>query len=164
MLPSATHTESAPFLLVRESSNPPAHEGDDEEDFDTQVDARKSVKPRRPPARANVAMEDLPSVIVEEAPQAAPPSAKRVDKLLPSVVVDVEDEWSRRSHPTLVLDRAQTLPPKSGAGRAARIVVVGIVIAGAACAAGSALGILDLHGIQSQMPHMPRAIASLIHR
>jgi len=167
LLPSATHPESTPFLLVRDASHP-ADRGSgehevEEEDFDTQVDARKAVKARRPPARANVKVDDLPSVIVEE--NAAPAGSRRSsEKVLPSVVVDVDDDWQRRSHPTLVLDRAQTLPPRSMTARAGRIVVAGLVLAGAACAAGSALGIIDLHSVHASVPHMPRAIASLIHR
>jgi hypothetical protein len=151
--PTANH--SVPFLLVRSPSNPPG----DDEDFDTHVDARRAVKPRLPPPRANVNVDDLPSVIVDE-PAPGPRRAQAQPAPVPaapqsgSVVVDVDEEWSRRSNPTLVM-RSSPPPQKNRVGRA---VAAAIVMVGVVGAVGGALGVVDVHSV------MPRAIASILHR
>jgi hypothetical protein len=65
LLPTATapNAESVPFMLVR-STVATAPEIEPEPESSRAVDAR------RPPARANVTLEDLPSIIVEAPPPA----------------------------------------------------------------------------------------------
>jgi hypothetical protein len=62
LLTTQPHVDSVPFLLIREAETP---------------EIARSVDARRPPARANVAVEDLPSVIIEvreeDRPRSTPP-------------------------------------------------------------------------------------------
>jgi hypothetical protein len=159
LLPIATHPDSVPFLLVRDSSSPAM-----DDDPATEPDARKAVRPRLPPPRANVLVEDLPSVIVEEPlPLRA---ARRGAHGMASTTVELIEERIARSQPTLLIHEGRDpslvataqVPRASRTGRVLRGVVAVVVALGALGALGGAARAFDLRA------QIPRAVVGLLQR
>ena len=158
MLPSATHVESVPFLLVRESSIPPPPAEDDPE---TLPDVAKAVRARLPPPRANVVAEDLPTVIIDEPPLLPRMHAQQLQSEIPTVVLDAAS-LGPRDLPTLVLElegRQVAEPPRKR--RAMRMLVAGVMTLGALGALGGSLHAFDMHRLHGAIP---RSVASMFHR
>ncbi len=118
MLPTP-NAESVPFVLVR----PPVKS---ESARDAAPESARVVAARPPPRRANVSMEDLPSIIVEPPPEAllAPIAVPLVAPSLepyvapPSPIVASAPEPARLPAPA----------PASAAPRAVAVALLGIVM------------------------------------
>jgi hypothetical protein len=157
VLPSVTHPESVPFLLVRASS-------DNDDDPETLPDVAKAVRPRKPPPRTNVEMQDLPSVIIELPPPPLPLRVRSLPADPPNAAVDGGTVRIARSD--LPIDAKKTAPAEARPrkGKAARVVIAGLVAIGALGALGATgkvTRVIDVHRLNAAIP---RAVVGLLHR